>query len=687
MESSIETNKEPQYSVEVVGMEQAEGDYDNGFQAGEVDVISPPSSESLPAYENEPLHDHTNQPSFNPQAFIQREGELLVETYFGQGSLGVTLRRNADTGIVFVFDIVPNSQAVHIDVQPGDELWSVGEYDIGRTPLDKDAWKGLIDFIKESQRPLRMVWVRRPYVPKAPPTAVDPSSREALPMKEVKEAHSYEYIQLEKLLARLVQNKDQKQNFLPAQSTKRPTDWTATLLQEGRHILRQGDLQAILKGSGSRKPTVKRIILLSDMILVTTPQAGNMLSVDHVIEIITCKVRSIGQVFGGERKNITDHGSAGLDASFELLWPGGEMQLMAESKEIREVWVVNIYLAICECVPQESRVLGWRHQYLLGTIHSAVLSRDEGRIRELVSFCEAGLMDYLAIDTPDEDGFTPLHYACMLRMQNIVRILHEATADVTATDRFGFTALHWSAIHLDAASLDMLCSHVFDIDLHDKQGRTPLVLACLEGRNGADKLDPHALRDCLKIMLTHKPDVSYRNSIGETLVHLLAGSWQFEALEQIIEAGVEDMSIAELTSGMTALHYAVLGDLTKALPGEGTRIMNLPSYNNPDQHNTEPTSIDGVETLHTLIKCGAKVQIKDSLGRTALTLLLDPAQADKWALDDLEAAVITLISSGSRMDESNVATIKARFPSINATALQDKWAAIPPIDCSRLDVR
>eukprot|EP01031_Cornospumella_fuschlensis_P046730 gene46730-57227_t len=285
-------------------MEQSEGNFDSGYQGEGADaaissIITGSEHENASADGSIP----TQQPNYNPQAFIQREGEFLVETYFGEGSLGVTLRRNADTGIVFVFDIVPNSQAVQIDVKPGDELWSVGEYDIGRTPLDKDAWKGLIDFIKESQRPLRMVWVRRPNVPK-----VAPSSQEG--PKEVKPTHSYEYIQLEKLLARIVQNKDQKQGFIPSQSTKRPVDWAATLLQEGRHILRQGELQAIMKGSGNRKPSVKRVILLSDAIMVTTPQSGNMLSVDCVIEIITCKVRSIGQVFGGDQKKVTDNGSA-----------------------------------------------------------------------------------------------------------------------------------------------------------------------------------------------------------------------------------------------------------------------------------------------------------------------------------------------------------------------------------------
>jgi len=64
------------------------------------------------------------------------------------------------------------------------------------------------------------------------------------------------------------------------------------------------------------------------------------------------------------------------------------------------------------------------------------------------------------VDARDEDGFSPLHYACILRMQNIVRALHEATADVTVMDKKGLTPLHWAAMQLDADSLALLSTQV-----------------------------------------------------------------------------------------------------------------------------------------------------------------------------------------------------------------------------------
>jgi hypothetical protein len=626
------------------------------------------------------------------------EGEdSFVETSFGDGPLGVTLRRNADTGIVFIFDIVSDSQAVNIDVQPGDELWSVGEFEIGNTPLDRDAWKGLIGYIKESARPLKMIWLRRPHTNRRP---VNAHEHQPSPVKEVidsKEVHSADFRELEKVISRLsFKDKEQSASMLSVSAPRRNTltddSASSMLLQEGRRLLRQGELIVSSKASKWAKPANKRIILLNDVLIVASPQSGNIYNVENIIELPTCKIRSLGQVFGGKLSS-NDHtlaGTVALDSSFELLWPGGELELMADSREVKEVWVLNIYLAICECVESENKVLGWRHQYMLGTMHSSVLNRDESRLRELVGYCEAGMLDYLAIDAIDEDGYTPLHYACMLRMHNMVKILHEATADVTATDHRGFTALHWSALQLDDVSLAMLCSHVFDLDLLDGQGRSPLVLACTEGRSITGKLCPKRLKECIKVMITHQPDINYKNSMGESLVHFLAGSWQFEAVELLLNNGFEDINVVEMGYSMSPLHYAALGDLIKAPIGEASRIMNLPGLSvssNDEPSDEEPTGADGINTLRALLKAGVKMNMKDSLGRSPLAILLNPAQADKWDQEDLKAAIAVMISLGCRVDDANIASIKTRFPDLIVSLLVEKWTLLPPIECAKLDIK
>lgn len=84
----------------------------------------------------------------------------FITVIFQDGPLGVTLRRRAKDGVVFVHDIVDNSQAVNMNINIDDELWAIGQSEIGDVALDKDAWKGLVEFIKFSPRPLKAVWKR-----------------------------------------------------------------------------------------------------------------------------------------------------------------------------------------------------------------------------------------------------------------------------------------------------------------------------------------------------------------------------------------------------------------------------------------------------------------------------------------------------------------------------------------------
>ena len=85
-----------------------------------------------------------------------------MEVHFEDGPLGVTLRRNVETGTIHVFEVLEDSQAADgMDVQTGDELWSVGSVGLSGNYMDKEAWEGLIQFIRDSDRPLKVVWKRR----------------------------------------------------------------------------------------------------------------------------------------------------------------------------------------------------------------------------------------------------------------------------------------------------------------------------------------------------------------------------------------------------------------------------------------------------------------------------------------------------------------------------------------------
>ena len=92
--------------------------------------------------------------------FLCPPDSILVEVFFEEGPLGVTLHRRQD-GVVIVFQIVDGSQAVNMDIADGDELWAVADRNIEQNPLNKADWQEVVDFIRRSERPLRIVFRRR----------------------------------------------------------------------------------------------------------------------------------------------------------------------------------------------------------------------------------------------------------------------------------------------------------------------------------------------------------------------------------------------------------------------------------------------------------------------------------------------------------------------------------------------
>jgi len=793
-----------------------------------------------------PLNTSETFQSADVEAVADTE-EKFVDTLFQEGPLGVNIRRRPDDGIVVVYDIIAETQAVELDVEIGDELWSVGGNVLGDKYLEKDSWHGLVEYIKASARPLQITWKRRRFDERNPQNLIveddlgdsptistkvqNPENADTLTVADENYNEdsmedlvntSPEYLALKDALSKLVKKSSRKDQF-------ETFPHGSLLKKDGRRILKRGDVHTPGAAMMWTK-TYKRchVLLLSDLLIITTPvevtlskspspspsppsspSAEVYYQVDHIIDLQVCKLRSNGHSFGlgidsvegskfggggpgllgggggvagaaaanavavmsswgaavggalqsnsnsssssgGDKANGTigarTSSSSGISTAavsespetvFQVIYPGATLQLIADSKEEKEVWVLNLFIAICAQVEGEGgegRRLGWQHQYMLGTMHSAVLSHDEMQVRDLIQLCDSGQMEFATcIDAVDEDGYTPLHYACMLRMHGIIRALHEAAADVTATDRDGLTPLHWAAMQLDAFSLELLCSHVFDLDFYDKQQRTPLFMACVEGRDMKGHTDVVLLRNCVSTMLRLHPDVNLRDTqTGYTILHYLAGSWQYETIEVLDEAGgleVNARSGLEVNArsgeqqddctGMTPLHVACLASPLKRAEGEGMRILHSKEANprseknndNNDNNNNDDSNNNGhagnvnknqnaaplmeklnhpygSTTLRALLKAGARPNMKDARGRTALHILAEPGRDDLWDLMELTDGVAVLVSFGARFDDSSPAlvSLKDRLLGVDVDALIDRWNSLPVINGDSLNL-
>ena len=542
----------------------------------------------------------------------------LIYVIFGDGPLGVTLRRRPDDGVVFVFDIVVDSQAVNMDIEIGDELWAIGMSEIGDVALDKEAWNGLVQYIKFSPRPLKATWKRRKrhsidatianedscvqekleqtfekekVVVQIPQHSIEsgvPTSTDTSPQKhpEAPTVGSTAIFDndLVELCAKLISKDKEKPSFAKGltSTARRSNDATTmNLLKEGRKILKIGELETTVKAALAMWATQnKRVfILLTDILIIAIP-VGQFLQVEHMIDLQVCKLYCEGQISNDRNANASssDQNQKLISAEngFQLIWPSGTLQITAKNPNDRESWVKSTFAAICDCVEADSRgVLGWRHQYMLGTMHAAVIARDEAKVKDLVGKCEAGILDFSLVDSIDEDGYSPLHYACILRLLSVMRLLRDTGADVALPDSRGFTAVHWSALQLDAQALDILCTHIVDVDELDSRGRTPLYLACVEGRDVSGKTDTRQLTACILSLLAHNPDVDFRDEEGFNVLHYLAASWQHEPLKALLNhKGKTNVFVVRITDGMNALHYATDASPLKRSVGEGCQILS-----------------------------------------------------------------------------------------------------------------
>lgn len=321
------------------------------------------------------------------------------------------------------------------------------------------------------------------------------------------------------------------------------------------------------------------------------------------------------------------------------------------TEEGKEEWLQDLFKCISSSVGYLHDVIGWKHQHMLGTIHSAVILRDEQLLRDIISYCENQLLDFRILDSLDDSGYTPMHYAVMHRFTNMTKILHDASASVEIPDRNGLTSLHWSCMLLDDDALAILTTHVVDIDVRDYDDRTPLFLVLVEGRDKGCQVNIPAMKKCAERLLSLHAEPNVNDHRGYTLLHYVSASWYYELIELLIQYKADSMAV-DYENGMTALHLAARGIPLRKKISEVTKIMTPSEVNRSQIDSLEEIYIDAaIPTLKSLLQAGLRPNYKDSNGKTPLHHIFENADT-MWGAS-LGYGVITLLTYGARMDDSS----------------------------------
>ena len=604
---------------------------------------------------------------------IENPAVISYEVQFMEGSLGVKLKRSKH-GTLLVQDIIPNSQAVGKGIEIGDKFCCIGTKNVSDHPIEDEEFNSIVGIIKEHERPLPIRFER--------PRPMDsPNNNQIshLPAEEHKDSVSSAAVMnqpepsaqeiedmnaLKRLAERLVLNEGGRSSVVAgglagiaaaiskprASSLPESVDHTASqktkgqfhVVQKGRRIVKHGELDVLGRGTLWNAKCSKYIFLMSDVILITVVKGKNF-HLETVIDHQVCRLNP----------NPRDNAAGKIEAPrFDILWPGGIVEIVFKDASEREIWGRSLSDTICHSVfgGKDTLSFGWRHLYMHGTLHSAVLNRDEAAVRAIIADCEDGSMDSSVLDARDDDLYTPLHLACILRLPNIAKLLLNSDIDCTIPDAFGRTAFHWCAAQLDYITLELLCTRVFDVDLLDDKERTPLYIACVEGRDAQGRTDVDALCKIILLLTEAGASVASFDSAGWSILHYLSASLQYTAVEALLKAKACVNLVADNEFSWSPLHVACSCTALKPAIGEGYRILH-PESDSGGNPQVEPLYVSDIgRTIGVLLKYGAWPNMR--AGKDKCTPLQLLANADGVGGPLFEIAGSLLLTSGSRADES-----------------------------------
>jgi ankyrin repeat protein len=152
------------------------------------------------------------------------------------------------------------------------------------------------------------------------------------------------------------------------------------------------------------------------------------------------------------------------------------------------------FLAVCVAVPAFADI------QLFGDnpIFAAIKANDLDAVKTAIARGESPEIE-------DFDGRTPIIYAGIFGMADIIDYLAEAKVSLGHQDKLGNSALYYAAElgHVDA--VEALIERGVNINSENRRGMTPLMIASSQGRN-----------EIVRSLLRQKADTTRRDYTGRT---------------------------------------------------------------------------------------------------------------------------------------------------------------------------
>ena len=212
------------------------------------------------------------------------------------------------------------------------------------------------------------------------------------------------------------------------------------------------------------------------------------------------------------------------------------------------------------------------------------------------------------------DGNTALIIASQDGNIEVAKHLIESGAKIDIKDNDGMTALMWAAIDGHVEIVKKLVAKGANLDKQDNDGNTALIIAAQEEHIEVAK---HLIESGANL------DIKDNNKDTALIRAVIRG--HIEIVKSIVEAG-PSLNIQD-EKGKTAIHLAIekgCTDIEKNLMLAGDDFLDKEGY----KEYLVKTQKNYIEILKYLINVGAKLNIKDINGNTALMLLTEKGYED-----------------------------------------------------------
>jgi len=277
----------------------------------------------------------------------------------------------------------------------------------------------------------------------------------------------------------------------------------------------------------------------------------------------------------------------------------------------------------------------------------AVKAGDEAAIRRLVR-------SRTAVNTPEADGTTALHWAVRADDIATVRLLLRAGARVNAANRYGVTPLALAALNRNASIVSELLEAGADVKLRLAEDQTVLMAAARAGGPAV-----------LQLLLNAGADVNAKEAVaGETALMWAALENHGEAVKLLVSRGAD----VNARSNQTTFPRLRFGD------GIVARQMVLPRGNwTPLMYAARQNAIDAARAL---AEAGADLNLTDPDGTTALVFAIINGHFDVARM---------LVEKGANPNVADSQGMAALYAAVDMSTLDETVGRPNPKPHARID--